>query len=48
MLSTECPAETGATLNLCIHGSDPFGKEIDGLQGKVTAGRSVAVHSAVG
>lgn len=41
---TEWPAETGSTLNLCIQGVDPFGKEIDGLQGKVVAGRTVAVH----
>jgi hypothetical protein len=44
MAFTEWPAETGSTLNLCIHGADPFGKEIDGLQGKVAAGRSIAVH----
>ena len=40
---TEWPADTGATLNLCIHGPDPFGPEIDGLQGKVAGGRSIAV-----
>lgn len=40
---TEWPADTGAMLNLCIHGPDPFGPEIDGLQGKVAAGRSIAV-----
>jgi YfiR/HmsC-like len=37
------PADTGTTLTLCIHGADPFGKEIDLLQGKAVAGRSVAV-----
>jgi YfiR/HmsC-like len=41
---TEWPASTDGTLNLCIHGKDPFGPEIDGLQGKVAAGRSIAVH----
>lgn len=44
VLFTEWPAETGAALNLCVYGNDPFGKEIDGLQGKVAAGRSIAVH----
>jgi hypothetical protein len=44
MLFTEWPAATGNTLNLCIHGKDPFGTEIDGLQGKVAATRSIAVH----
>lgn len=44
MLFTEWPAATGRTLHLCIHGKDPFGVEIDGLQGKLAAGRSIAVH----
>lgn len=44
MLFTEWPATTGSNLNLCIHGKDPFGAEIDALQGKVAAGRSIAVH----
>src|SRR6266508_6870254 len=43
-LFTEWPAETGTTLNLCILGQDPFGKEADGLQGKSVAGRNIAVH----
>lgn len=41
---TEWPAATGSTLNLCIHGTDPFGADIDGLQGKVAAGRQIVVH----
>jgi YfiR/HmsC-like len=41
---TDWPSETGATLNLCIHGADPFGADIDGLQGKTIGARSVAVH----
>ncbi len=41
---TEWPAEVGSTLNLCIVGNDPFGKEIDGLQGKPAAGRTIALH----
>lgn len=44
MVFTEWPAETGATLNLCIHGKDPFGAEIDALQGRVAASRNIAVH----
>lgn len=41
---TEWPAATGTTLNLCIHGKDPFGSEIDGLQGKAVGSRSIAVQ----
>ena len=41
---TEWPAERNGTLNLCILGTDPFGAEIDGLQGKPVAGRSIAVQ----
>lgn len=44
---TEWPAETGSTLHLCIQGADPFGKEIDGLQGKVVAGRTIALARKV-
>ena len=43
-LFTEWPAEVGATLNLCIHGADPFGKEIDALQDKSVGARSLAVQ----
>ena len=31
---TDWPAEVGSTLNLCIYGADPFGRDVDGLQGK--------------
>ena len=41
---TEWPVEKNATLNVCILGTDPFGPEIDGLQGKVVAGRNIAVQ----
>jgi hypothetical protein len=41
---TDWPAETGRTLNLCLYGGDPFGAEIDGLNGKAVGARSVAVH----
>ncbi len=41
---TEWPVATGQTLNLCILGNDPFGAEIDGLQGKAAGGRKIALH----
>lgn len=41
---TEWPVEVGSTLNLCIYGTDPFGAEIDPLQGRVVAARAIAVH----
>ena len=41
---TEWPAATGSTLNLCIYGPDPFGPEIDGLQGKAINDRSIALQ----
>ena len=41
---TEWPAQTGKILNLCILGSDPFGAEIDALEGKVVAGRVIALQ----
>jgi hypothetical protein len=44
MVYAEWPAATGSTLNLCIQGSDPFGIEIDGLKGKIAAGRTIALH----
>jgi hypothetical protein len=42
-LFTEWPAEVGGTLNLCVVGADPFGDEINGLQGKAVGTRSLAV-----
>ena len=41
---TEWPAEVGSTLNLCIHGQDPFGSEIDSLQDKTVGMRRIAVQ----
>jgi hypothetical protein len=41
---TEWPAGGDGSLNLCILGRDPFGAEINGLQGKSVAGRSIAVQ----
>lgn len=45
---TDWPAGAGATLNVCIHGQDPFGAEIDGLQGKTVGSRSIALQRKVG
>lgn len=45
---TEWPAETGATLQLCVHGQDPFAGEIDGLDGKVANGRTVVLQRRTG
>jgi hypothetical protein len=43
-LFTEWPADIGSTLNLCVYGRDPFGEEIDGLQGKPVGARRIAVR----
>jgi hypothetical protein len=43
-LFTEWPESVGATLNLCIFGKDPFGEEIDPLQGKKVGSRGIAVQ----
>lgn len=41
---TEWPPETPGVLNVCVYGSDPFGAEIDSLQGRSAGGRTIAVH----
>jgi hypothetical protein len=43
-LFTEWPADVGGTLRLCVFGADPFGSELDGLQGKAVGARSLAVQ----
>ena len=43
-LFTEWPADVGSTLNLCVYGKDPFGEELDGLQGKAVGDRRLAIH----
>jgi hypothetical protein len=43
-LFTEWPADLGATLNLCVYGRDPFGEEIDALQGKPVGARRIVVR----
>lgn len=43
-LFTEWPDEVGTPIVLCIHGSDPFGRELDALQGKTVGVRTLAVQ----
>ena len=43
-LFTEWPADIGATLNLCVFGPDPFGEEIDALQGKPVGNRRIVIR----
>ncbi len=43
-LFTEWPAEVGGVINLCVDGTDPFGKEIDVLQGKAVGSRKIDVQ----
>jgi hypothetical protein len=43
-LFTEWPAETSRSLNLCIYGADPFGEELDALQGKPVGERLLTLH----
>lgn len=40
---TEWPADSPATLQVCIHGRDPFGEDINQIQGKQVGGRSLTV-----
>ena len=40
---TEWPAATAGELRLCVYGPDPFGAELDMLQGKSIDGRTLAV-----
>lgn len=43
-LFTEWPPEVGSTLTLCVYGLDPFGEDIDALQGKPVGDRRLAVR----
>jgi hypothetical protein len=47
-LFTEWPADMGSTLNLCVYGRDPFGGEIDALQGKPVGDRRIVVRRVTG
>ena len=40
---TEWPAEVGNTINLCVYGPDPFGENLDKIQGKSVGARNLAV-----
>src|ERR1700740_2711353 len=46
-LFTEWPASVGDTLNVCIHGEDPFGAEIDALQGSPVGNRHISIRHKV-
>ena len=46
-LFTEWPDEVGTPIVLCIHGADPFGRELDALQGKTVGTRTLAVQRKV-
>lgn len=41
---TEWPADMGNTLNLCVYGPDPFGEDLDTLQGRSIGERSIVVR----
>ena len=41
---TEWPATVGRPLTLCVYGADPFGDELNALQGKTAGGRSLAIR----
>jgi hypothetical protein len=43
-LYTEWPAQVGDTLKLCTVGRDPFGRELEALQGKPIGLRRIAVE----
>lgn len=43
-LFTEWPGEVGATLALCVLGHDPFGTELDALEGREVGRRRITVH----
>lgn len=41
---TEWPPKVGSPLTLCVYGADPFGDELNALQGKNVGGRSLATR----
>lgn len=41
---TKWPTAVGGALNLCVYGRDPFGAELDVLQGKVAGSRTLVVQ----
>ena len=44
MAFTEWPPQVGATLQLCVHGADPFAAELDPLKGKTANNRKIDVQ----
>lgn len=44
---TEWPDTVGTILNLCIHGENSFGKEIDALQGRQANNRKIVIQKHV-
>lgn len=44
---TEWPTEVGNTLNLCVYGPDPFGEDLDTLQGRSIGARKLSVTRVV-
>lgn len=42
---TEWPARVGSPLPLCIYGANPFGNELDALEGKTVNGRILTVRN---
>jgi hypothetical protein len=43
-LLTEWPSNVGGTLHLCVQGADPFGTELDALEGRAVGDRSIVVQ----
>lgn len=41
---TEWSVDIGPTVNVCVHGTDAIGAEIEALHGKIANGRAIAVH----
>ncbi|HZP86438.1 MAG TPA: YfiR family protein [Burkholderiales bacterium] len=41
---TEWPAAIGNTLNVCVYGQDPFGADLDKLQGRQVTGRTLTAR----
>ena len=44
---TEWPPMVGNTLSVCVHGADPFGDELDALQGKAVGPRTIVLRRTV-
>lgn len=45
---TEWPARVGSPLPVCVYGSNPFGNELDALEGKSVNGRTLTVRFSAG